>query len=343
MKFPVMAAALAVLASAPAAAEVTRSSELGFVSRNEVVVKATPKEVWLALISPASWWDKAHTWSGDAMNLTMTPQAGGCFCETIPEVDEPGRFTLQGSVEHMRVVQAYPEAALRMVGALGPLQSEPVTGVLTIVLSKHEKGTRIVWEYNVGGSMRYEVPVISKAVDGVMATQLAALAKPLGVVVLPPPPAPAPAPAPADAPAAAALPAAGKPATPTGTAPAPSAAKPATGSVAPKPAAAPAAVAPKPAPAPAAAAPKAAAAPSASAPKPAGLPAASAPKPAAAPSVSAAKPAGTAPASAPKPAATAPKPAAAPATGSPKPAPKPTPKPTSVEDAFSDLDDKPGL
>jgi hypothetical protein len=345
MKFPVMAAALAVLASAPAAAEVTRSSELGFVSRNEVVVKATPKEVWLALISPASWWDKAHTWSGDAMNLTLTPQAGGCFCETIPEVDEPGRFTLQGSVEHMRVVQAYPEAALRMVGALGPLQSEPVTGVLTIVLSKHEKGTRIVWEYNVGGSMRYEVPVISKAVDGVMATQLAALAKPLGVVVLPPPPAPAPAPAaaPADAPAAAALPAAGKPATPTGTAPAPSAAKPATGSVAPKPAAAPAAVAPKPAPAPAAAAPKAAAAPSASAPKPAGLPAASAPKPAAAPSVSAAKPAGTAPASAPKPAATAPKPAAAPATGSPKPAPKPTPKPTSVEDAFSDLDDKPGL
>jgi hypothetical protein len=343
MKFPVMAAALAVLASAPAAAEVTRSSELGFVSRNEVVVKATPKEVWLALISPASWWDKAHTWSGDAMNLTLTPQAGGCFCETIPEVDEPGRFTLQGSVEHMRVVQAYPEAALRMVGALGPLQSEPVTGVLTIVLSKHEKGTRIVWEYNVGGSMRYEVPVISKAVDGVMATQLAALAKPLGVVVLPPPPAPAPAPAPADAPAAAALPAAGKPATPTGTAPAPSAAKPATGSVAPKPAAAPAAVAPKPAPAPAAAAPKAAAAPSASAPKPAGLPAASAPKPAAAPSVSAAKPAGTAPASAPKPAATAPKPAAAPETGSPKPAPKPTPKPTSVEDAFSDLDDKPGL
>ncbi|WP_285712859.1 SRPBCC family protein, partial [Erythrobacter oryzae] len=218
MKFPVMAAALAAFASVPAAAEVTRVTDLGFVSRNEVVVKASPKEVWLALINPASWWESSHTWSGDAKNLSLTPQAGGCFCEIIPEVDEPGRFTLQGSVEHMRVVQAYPEAALRMVGSLGPLQSEPVTGVLTIVLSKHEKGTRIVWEYNVGGSMRYEIPVISKAVDGVMAAQLAGLAKPLGVVAVPPPPPPpAPAPEPADAPAAVAPPAAAKPA---GTAPA---------------------------------------------------------------------------------------------------------------------------
>lgn len=245
--------ALAALAGAPAGAEVTRTTDAGFVSRNEVVVSATPKEVWLALISPADWWDKAHTWSGDSANLALTPQAGGCFCETIPEVDEPGRFSLEGSVEHMRVVQAYPEAALRMVGSLGPLQSEPVTGVLTIALSKHEKGTRIVWEYNVGGPMRYEVPVIAKAVDGVLATQLAALAKPLGVVALPPPPAPAPAPAeaPAPAPAGAPAPAASKPAAPAAsaapkpaTAPAAGTAKPAAPAAAPSPA-------PKPTPKPA--------------------------------------------------------------------------------------------
>jgi hypothetical protein len=206
-----MAVTGVLAASAPLAAEVTRTTDNSFVSRNEVVVEATPKEVWLALISPATWWQSAHTWSGDAKNLTLMPQAGGCFCETIPEVDEPGRFTLQGSVEHMRVVQAYPEAALRMVGSLGPLQSEPVTGVLTIVISTVPKGTRIVFEYNVGGAMRYEVPVISKAVDGVMAAQIGALAKPLGVVPMPtptPPPAPeaepeeAPAPSkPAEAPA----------------------------------------------------------------------------------------------------------------------------------------------
>ncbi len=229
----------ALSAAVPAAAEVTRSTDNSFVSRNEVIVTASPKEVWLALISPAQWWQSAHTWSGDAKNLSLVPQAGGCFCETIPEVDEPGRFTLQGSVEHMRVVQAYPEAALRMVGSLGPLQSEPVTGVLTIVISKVAKGTRIVFEYNVGGPMRYEIPVISKAVDGVMAAQIAALAKPLGVVPMPsPPPAateaepagPPAAPAGAGAGAPAALPGGAKPAAASATVPAP----------APKPVAAPA-------------------------------------------------------------------------------------------------------
>lgn len=175
-------AAAALALSAPAAAELTQTSDSGFVSRHEVVVDASPKDVWLALISPGGWWRSEHTWSGEAANLMLTPQAGGCFCETIPEVDEPDRFTLQGSVEHMRVIQAYPERALRMQGALGPLQSEPVIGILTIAVSEVEEGTRIVWEYNVGGTMRFEVPVIGKAVDAVMGAQLGALAALLGPV-----------------------------------------------------------------------------------------------------------------------------------------------------------------
>lgn len=237
---------------AAASAEVTRATDDSFVSRHEVVVKASPKQVWLALISPATWWTSEHTWSGSAKNLTLVPQAGGCFCETIPEVDEPGRFTLEGSVEHMRVVQAYPESALRMVGNLGPLQSEPVTGVLTIAISKVDKGTRIVWEYNVGGPMRYEVPVISKAVDGVMGVQLAALAKPLVVVAMPSPSAAKPA---AGPPAAAPAPPAAKPAIvpaakpATTPAPKPAAATPAP-ATAPKPVAAPAAKPAAPVPAP---------------------------------------------------------------------------------------------
>ncbi len=179
----VAAIILAVIAVArPAAAEVTTVHPSGFIVRHEAVVEADPKQVWLALISPDQWWRSEHTWTGDSANLLLTPKAGECFCERIPEIDEPDRFTLEGSVEHMRVIHAHPEQALRMRGGLGPLQSEPVNGVLTIAISTEEAGTRIVWEYNVAGFMRYEIPVISSAVDGVIAGQLAALADGLGPV-----------------------------------------------------------------------------------------------------------------------------------------------------------------
>jgi len=41
-------------------------------------------------------------------------------------------------------------------------------------------GTRLVWEYNVAGYMRYEIPVIARAVDGVIGLQAKALADLLG-------------------------------------------------------------------------------------------------------------------------------------------------------------------
>lgn len=183
MRYLAAATLAPLLAWATAAqAEVIASDDTGFVTRDVAVVDATPKEVWLALISPAKWWNSAHTWSADAANLTLKPQAGGCFCERIPENPDPGRITLEGSVEHMRVIQAYPERALRMRGGLGPLQSEPASGVLTISISEAENGTRIVWEYVVGGYMRYEGPVIAAAVDGVMSQQLDGLATLLGRV-----------------------------------------------------------------------------------------------------------------------------------------------------------------
>lgn len=187
-----------VVGAVPVSAEVVEAEAGHFVTRDEAVVKADLKATWLALIAPEKWWNGAHTFTGDADNLSLTPQAGGCFCEKVPEVDEPGRFTLEGSVQHLRVVNSMPENALRMVGALGPLQSEPVTGVLTIALSKVDGGTRIVWEYNVGGHMRYEVGEISKAVDGVMTQQLGGLAKLLGRVDAPAAKPVAPKPEPSD-------------------------------------------------------------------------------------------------------------------------------------------------
>lgn len=178
-RFLAFAAAALVLAS-PATAEVVEQSDDGFTTRDTVVVKGTPYEVWLALIAPAKWWNKSHTWSGDAANLYISAQANGCFCELLPAPEGAPEEIRRGSALHMTVIQADPGKVLRMRGGLGPLQSEPADGVLTIALGKSGEGTAIVWEYVVGGPMRYEVPIIAKAVDGVMSQQLRGLARLLG-------------------------------------------------------------------------------------------------------------------------------------------------------------------
>lgn len=187
MRSVLLAALVAIVVPQAAGAEVVETSADRFVTRDEVVVRAAPKAAWLALISPGDWWDDDHTWSGEAANMSITPQGGGCFCERIPEQDTTVRVGLAGSAQHMTVVMAQPEKVLRMRGGLGPLQSEPAEGVLTITMQSDGKsgGTKIVWEYVVGGSMRYDLGTIAKAVDGVMSQQLARLADKLGRLDVP--------------------------------------------------------------------------------------------------------------------------------------------------------------
>ena len=177
-----LGALAACLFAVPATAKVVEQEDGAFVTRDSVMVTAAPREVWLALISPEKWWNKAHTFSGDSANLSLMPKAGGCFCERIPAEDSETVIGLEGSVEHMRVILSMPDQALRMRGNLGPLQSEPVNAVLTITMAKADEGTQITFEYAVGGYMRYEVPVISKAVDGVISQQMMGLAELLGPV-----------------------------------------------------------------------------------------------------------------------------------------------------------------
>ncbi len=182
-------AAAALLFAAPATAEVVEQTENGFATRDSVTVKAAPYETWQALIAPARWWNDSHTWSGDADNLFISAQGGGCFCEMLPVREGAPEGVRRGSALHMTVLQADPPKVLRMRGGLGPLQSEPVDGVLTVTLAEADGGTRIVWEYVVGGHMRFEVPAIAKAVDGVMSQQLRGLARLLGQTATSPAPA----------------------------------------------------------------------------------------------------------------------------------------------------------
>lgn len=177
-----IALGLALAAAAPACAEVIETTADRFVVRTTASVAAPPLKTWLALTKPGDWWNPAHSWSGDAKNLTLTPQGGGCFCERIPVGDSGNASAMEGSAQHATVVQAFPMRVLRMRGGLGPLQGEPVDGILTITLKEVSGGTRLMWEYNVGGPMRYKIAEIAPAVDGVITEQLKRLQAHLGAL-----------------------------------------------------------------------------------------------------------------------------------------------------------------
>lgn len=156
-----------VCAAAPLHAEVVSQGADRFETLSTVQIAAPPDLVWDALIKPNRWWASDHTWSGDAKNMYLSAQAGGCFCELLPDV--------KGSVEHGRVVLARPGKELRLAGALGPLQAMAVSGNLHIALEPRDGGTGVTMRYIVGGAIDGDVAMLAPAVDGVLAQQLAGL------------------------------------------------------------------------------------------------------------------------------------------------------------------------
>jgi uncharacterized protein YndB with AHSA1/START domain len=179
--------ALATLTTTPAQAEVTARSDNGFAVQHSVTVSVDPEAAFAMLRTPAKWWDKDHTWTGSADNLYMDAQAGGCFCELIPnpattESGAPQR-TLRGSVQHMQILYVDPGKLLRLSGALGPLQGEAMAGTMTISLAPIKGGTRLTVEYVAGGFMRMQQDEMAAMVDGVIGAQASRLAMALGPLV----------------------------------------------------------------------------------------------------------------------------------------------------------------
>jgi uncharacterized protein YndB with AHSA1/START domain len=161
-------ALVAVLALAAAAggarAAVTSVGATGFAIQHAVDVRAPPARAWKALVDVGAWWDPEHTYSGVARNLRIEPRAGGCFCERLAE---------RGGVEHGRVVHVAPGKALRLSGALGPLQETGATGSLSFRLKAlPEGGTRITLDYVVGGFRPGGFEPLAPLVDQVLVRQL---------------------------------------------------------------------------------------------------------------------------------------------------------------------------
>lgn len=142
----------------------------GFAIENSLDVGGDAAAAYALLEQPARWWNGDHTYSGDACNLILEPRIGGCFCETLPA---KGAMPESG-VEYARIVYRAPFTALRLVGSLGPLQAEAVTGTLTFALKPIATGTHITMTYVVGGHVRGGADQLAAAVEAVLGQQLQA-------------------------------------------------------------------------------------------------------------------------------------------------------------------------
>ncbi|MGH6909517.1 MAG: ATPase [Phenylobacterium sp.] len=138
MKKLIVAAGL-LLASA-AHAEVTDKSAAGFEITEKATIAAPAAKVYAALLTPGAWWNKDHSWSGNASNLSID-LATGCFCEKLPK----------GFVRHMTVVFADGATTLRLFGGLGPMQFTGASGHLAFVLKPAGDKTELTLTYDVGG------------------------------------------------------------------------------------------------------------------------------------------------------------------------------------------------
>jgi uncharacterized protein YndB with AHSA1/START domain len=162
-------AVLATVIFAPpyAHADVVDSAANGFTVKFTVVVQSTPADVYKHLVhNVGDWWSSAHTYSGDAHNLSIDDKAGGCFCEKLAD---------GGGVQHMVVVNAQPGKKLVLRGSLGPFQTTGTEGSMSIALSTDADGTKLEVTFAVGGYMAGGMDKLAAPVNGVLTEQFTRL------------------------------------------------------------------------------------------------------------------------------------------------------------------------
>lgn len=165
-----VAAALAAVAS-PLRAETSGVSAGGFTVTFAMVVEGEPDRIWQAFTQLPRWWSPQHTWSGQASNLSLDAQAGGCWCERW------GSGDAAASVQHGTVLMVMPGRVLRVQGGFGPLQELGAIGILTIVTATQEGKHLLRMTYRVSGHPDAGFDKLAGPVDGVIGEQFRRLKK----------------------------------------------------------------------------------------------------------------------------------------------------------------------
>lgn len=151
--------------TASANADVIAASSGHYTLRHEAVSPLAPDAIWNRLVHPETWWSPAHSYSGDAANLSLDLRAGGLWKEEWNG----------GAVAHGTVLYINPGEQLRLSAPFGPLQSMAVNVVWTITVLPEGSGSRVIFDEVANGSDASNLDKIAGAVDGVKAEAIARL------------------------------------------------------------------------------------------------------------------------------------------------------------------------
>jgi hypothetical protein len=164
VKHLLLALSLWICGLTAALADVVSAGPTGFLVKIDVDIARDKTRVFQTLLKVDSWWDKGHTYSGDANNLSIKLEPGGCFCEIWP----------RGAVEHLRVLSFSRDTSLTMGGGLGPLQNLG-DGVMRFALSPNDQGSHLTLTYRVWGFDDKGLDKMAMPVNQMLSEQVAHL------------------------------------------------------------------------------------------------------------------------------------------------------------------------
>ncbi|MDQ8028332.1 MAG: hypothetical protein REJ23_06370 [Brevundimonas sp.] len=153
-----LAAAVVLMLATPAAAEVVERGPDHFVLRYEADLRTSREGVQTAIGEIGRWWDGSHTYSGDAGNLSLQFEPGGCLCEAMPDGT---RF------EHGRLVEI-AETGVVLDAPLGPLKGRATVAQLGFGWVGTDREWSLIMTYVVRGP---GVGAWADGVDSVMGGQ----------------------------------------------------------------------------------------------------------------------------------------------------------------------------
>lgn len=163
MRFLALVGSSCLAAAAPAAAEVVSASNNGFELRFVKQVSGDPAAAMQRFSHIGRWWSAEHTYSGQASNLSLELEPGGCFCERLPG---------GGGVEHLRVSVVVPGEKLVLSGGLGPLLYEGTAGVMDVSFKPASGGSEVSLVYRAAGFATGGAGKLAPLVDKVLSEQL---------------------------------------------------------------------------------------------------------------------------------------------------------------------------